>query len=176
VPVAVLVAVNVAVDTGVLVAVFTGVLVRVNVNVLTGLFVGVFTGVFVRVNVAVIKGVLVTVRVNVGIAVLVYVNVVPGVRDCVKVGDMATDVNKTTLSISMSSAPLALLDHCSAVMAFFVNVEAAPKPRCASDTAFMGTVTSVHAAGAVKETPNWSPSVIDGCTNWNQYDPPLPLT
>jgi hypothetical protein len=32
----------------------------------------------------------------------------------------------------------------------------------------MGTVTFVHAAGAVKDTPKLSPSVIDGCVNWNQ--------
>jgi hypothetical protein len=63
----------------------------------------------------------------------------------------------------MSSAPFALLDHCSAVMAFFVNVEAAPKPLCPSDPAFMGTVTFVQTPlGAVNVTPNWSPSVIDG--------------
>jgi hypothetical protein len=42
---------------------------------------------------------------------------------------MEMDDNKTTLSISISSAPLALLCHCSAAMAFFVKVEAAPKPR-----------------------------------------------
>jgi hypothetical protein len=61
-------------------------------------------------------------------------------------------------------------------MAFFVKVEAVPNPLCASCVPSMGTVTSVHDDGAVKDTPKLSPSVIEGWTNWNQYVPPLPFT
>jgi hypothetical protein len=53
-------------------------------------------------------------------------------------------------------------------MAFFVNVEAVPKPRWASEAASIGTVTFVHVPEAVKATPKLSPSVMVGWVNWNQ--------
>jgi hypothetical protein len=167
----VLVFVNVSVGVDVLVRVNVfvgGICVLVNVDVFVGVADGV-TGVFVFVKVFV--GVLVSVLVNVlvgGICVFVKVGVSVGVIGLV--------LRKLTLSISISSAPLALLAHCSALTTFFVKVDAAPNPRCARDVVFIGTVTFVHVEGAVKVTPKQSPSVMDGWVSWNQYEPPLPFT
>ncbi len=160
------------------VAVLTSVLVQVPVyvNVLTGVSVKVFAAVFVLVTVYVYVGVFTGVLVNVfeGVLVKVYV----GVRETVGefVGVIAMLVRSWTLSTSMSSAPFALLAHCSATIAFWVKVDAVPYPRWLKEAALIGTVTFVHAAGAVNETPKLSPSVIDGCVNWNQYVPPFPFT